>query len=102
MALQMLKGLDFLHRVCHIIHTDLKPENVLLDLPTKVPPLHTQPKGLYTDTSTTANTSASSKDSTGKKKKSSDTIPTTTSACKYTTHFNAYFTIKCVTAQFFV
>lgn len=24
------KGLDFLHRKCHIIHTDLKPENVLL------------------------------------------------------------------------
>jgi serine/threonine-protein kinase SRPK3 len=46
MALQMLKGLDFLHRVCHIIHTDLKPENVLLDLPTKAhtPPSHIQPK----------------------------------------------------------
>ena len=26
----MCKGLDFLHRKCHIIHTDLKPENVLL------------------------------------------------------------------------
>lgn len=24
------KGLDFLHRKCHIIHTDLKPENVLI------------------------------------------------------------------------
>jgi serine/threonine protein kinase len=24
------KGLDFLHRKCHIIHTDLKPENCLL------------------------------------------------------------------------
>jgi len=24
------KGLDFLHRKCHIIHTDLKPENVLV------------------------------------------------------------------------
>ncbi|KAI8887251.1 kinase-like protein [Backusella circina FSU 941] len=26
---QMLLGLDYLHRVCGIIHTDLKPENVL-------------------------------------------------------------------------
>ena len=29
---QMLIGLDFLHRICHIIHTDLKPENVLVCL----------------------------------------------------------------------
>lgn len=27
------KGLDFLHRKCKIIHTDLKPENVLLQFP---------------------------------------------------------------------
>jgi serine/threonine-protein kinase SRPK3 len=26
---QMLLGLDYLHRICGIIHTDLKPENVL-------------------------------------------------------------------------
>lgn len=29
---QVLIGLDYLHRVCGIIHTDLKPENVLLQL----------------------------------------------------------------------
>ena len=29
---QILIGLDFLHRMCHIIHTDLKPENVLVCL----------------------------------------------------------------------
>lgn len=30
MAKQLLLGLDHLHRVCGIIHTDLKPENVLM------------------------------------------------------------------------
>ena len=29
---QILIGLDYLHRICGIIHTDLKPENVLLQL----------------------------------------------------------------------
>ena len=29
---QILIGLDFLHRICHIIHTDMKPENVLVCL----------------------------------------------------------------------
>ena len=29
---QVLTGLDYLHRVCGIIHTDLKPENVIVQL----------------------------------------------------------------------
>lgn len=31
-AQQILVGLDFLHRICHVIHTDLKPENVVVSL----------------------------------------------------------------------
>ena len=31
-AKQVLIGLDYLHRICGIIHTDLKPENVLICL----------------------------------------------------------------------
>ena len=27
---QVLEGLDYLHRKCKIIHTDIKPENVLV------------------------------------------------------------------------
>jgi len=33
LAYQILVGLDYLHRKCKIIHTDLKPENFLLCLP---------------------------------------------------------------------
>jgi serine/threonine-protein kinase SRPK3 len=29
---QVLMGLDYLHRECGIIHTDLKPENVLIEI----------------------------------------------------------------------
>lgn len=32
MARQCLIGLDYLHRMCKVIHTDLKPENVSLCL----------------------------------------------------------------------
>lgn len=31
-AKQVLIGLDYLHRICGIIHTDLKPENCILGL----------------------------------------------------------------------
>ena len=31
-ARQTLIALDYLHRVCNIIHTDLKPENVVFSL----------------------------------------------------------------------
>jgi serine/threonine-protein kinase SRPK3 len=34
-AKQVLIGLDYLHRICGIIHTDLKPENILLCLTEK-------------------------------------------------------------------
>jgi serine/threonine protein kinase len=33
-AVQLLIGLDYMHRICKVIHTDLKPENVMLDLST--------------------------------------------------------------------
>lgn len=29
---QILIGLDYLHRICKVIHTDLKPENVIVSL----------------------------------------------------------------------
>lgn len=35
LAKQLLTGLDYLHRICHVIHTDLKPENVSLCLTQK-------------------------------------------------------------------
>jgi len=36
-ASHTLIGLDYLHRICGIIHTDLKPENVLVSCPKGVP-----------------------------------------------------------------
>ncbi|KAJ7182861.1 kinase-like protein [Mycena crocata] len=32
-AKQVLQGLDYMHRCCDVIHTDLKPENVLIYIP---------------------------------------------------------------------
>jgi serine/threonine-protein kinase SRPK3 len=34
-AKQLLLGLDYMHRICGIIHTDLKPENVVFSLTEK-------------------------------------------------------------------
>ena len=31
-ARQVLMGLDYIHRMCNLIHTDLKPENVAVCL----------------------------------------------------------------------
>lgn len=41
---QILEGLHFLHIKCNIIHTDIKPENILLELdkPPGVPSTHHQ------------------------------------------------------------
>ncbi|KAF9230901.1 kinase-like domain-containing protein [Melanogaster broomeanus] len=32
LARQLLLALDFLHRECHIVHTDIKPDNILIKL----------------------------------------------------------------------
>ena len=29
---QILKGLDYTHRICNVIHTDIKPENIMIEL----------------------------------------------------------------------
>lgn len=31
-SVQVLQGLDYLHTKCKIIHTDIKPENILMDV----------------------------------------------------------------------
>lgn len=46
---QCLIGLDYLHRICKLIHTDLKPENVVLSL-TKQELQEIRDKGMLTTT----------------------------------------------------
>jgi serine/threonine-protein kinase SRPK3 len=48
-ARQVLLGLDCLHRVCGIIHTDLKPENVLVSLDDLALKSMTEPKDCITE-----------------------------------------------------
>ncbi|KAI9270404.1 kinase-like domain-containing protein [Phascolomyces articulosus] len=67
-AKQMLLGLDYLNRICHIIHTDLKPENVLMYLD-NAEELLRKPSSL-TATSTTTETDLI--DSTEQKKEDVD------------------------------
>ncbi|KAL2061821.1 hypothetical protein VTL71DRAFT_7199 [Oculimacula yallundae] len=49
---QILLGLDFLHRQCGIIHTDLKPSNILIDLENADKPIakYLQETGSASDT----------------------------------------------------
>ena len=67
---QILIGLDFLHRICHIIHTDLKPENVLVCL-TEDELRNIQETGTYVlDTGNNKNSVHSSKNNSVDEKKS--------------------------------
>lgn len=42
----MLKGIEFLNKYCKIIHTDIKPENILLTFPL---PKYNKPVFIPTD-----------------------------------------------------
>jgi serine/threonine-protein kinase SRPK3 len=35
MTKQLLIGLDYMHRICKLIHTDIKPENVVFGMKEK-------------------------------------------------------------------
>ncbi|XP_037540469.1 SRSF protein kinase 3-like [Nematolebias whitei] len=59
---QVLQGLDYLHRLCKIIHTDIKPENILLSVELQS---HNTPAGGSSVLSLPAGMEANTKDSAG-------------------------------------
>ena len=63
MTKQVLIGLDYLHRMCRIIHTDLKPENVIVSL-TKAELQEIQRRGQISTMNKTVKTQDVTKDGT--------------------------------------
>ena len=63
MTKQVLIGLDYLHRKCRIIHTDLKPENVIISL-TKDELSEIQKRGQISTMNKTVKTQDVTKDGT--------------------------------------
>lgn len=66
-AREVCRGLDFLHRHCSVIHTDLKPENVLLtrDLPTPPSPMYSADERSTDDSSSEGRGRSKSRSTSG-------------------------------------